>query len=92
MCGGLCVSCLGNPKSVGVLSGLAGRNVQRRPLQQCMCRGLCVSYLGNPKFVGVIRGLGVWLERWNRPVSCIIVTRRSRTLGRECGDIVDIEH
>ena len=26
-----------------------------------------------------------WLERWIRPVSCIYVKRRSRTLGKECG-------
>ena len=32
MCGGLCVSCLRNSESVGVLSGLPARNVQRRLL------------------------------------------------------------
>ena len=55
--GGLCVSCLGNPQSVGVLSSLAGRNVQRRLLQQCMCGWPCVSCLGNPKSVGVLSSL-----------------------------------
>ena len=33
-----------------------------------------------------------WLECWNRPVSCIIVKRRSRTLATECGDIFYSEH
>ena len=28
------------------------------------------------------------LEFWVRPVSCIKVKRRSRTLGRECGDML----
>ena len=27
------------------------------------------------------------MECWNRPVSCIFVKCRSRTLGTECGDI-----
>ena len=53
----LCVSYLGNPESVGVLSSLAGRNLQRRLLQQCMCGGLCVFYLGNPESVGVRNSL-----------------------------------
>ena len=30
----------------------------------------------------------VWLECWIRPVSCINVKQRSRTLGMECGDIL----
>ena len=33
-----------------------------------------------------------WLECWIRAVSCIIVTRRSRTLGRGCGNIFNLEH
>ena len=59
MCGWLCVSCLRNPESLGVLSSLAGRNVQRRLLQQYMCGGLCVSCLGNPKSVRVLSSLPV---------------------------------
>ena len=53
MCRWLCVSYLRNSESVGVLSSLAGRNVQRRPLQQYICGGLCVSCLHNPESVGV---------------------------------------
>ena len=51
--GGLCVSCLHNSESVGVLSSLPARNVQRRLLQQHMCGWLCVSCLRNPESVGV---------------------------------------
>ena len=29
MCGGLCVSCLGNPESVDVLSSVAARNAEQ---------------------------------------------------------------
>ena len=57
MCGGLCVSCLRNPESVDVLSSLAGRNVQRRLLQQYMCGGLCVSCLRNSESVDVLNRL-----------------------------------
>ena len=57
MCGWLCVFCLRNSESAGVLSSLARRNVERRLLQQCMCGGLCVSCLGNPKSVGVLSSL-----------------------------------
>ena len=57
MCGWLCVSCLRNSESVGVLSSLAGRNVQRRLLQQYMCGGLCVSCLHNSESVGVLSSL-----------------------------------
>ena len=46
-----------NSESVGVLSSLTGRNVQRRLLQQYMCGGLCVSCLGNPESVGVHNSL-----------------------------------
>ena len=45
MCGGLCVSCLRNSESDGVLSSLAERKVQHRLLHQ-----LCVGYLF-PAFV-----------------------------------------
>ena len=61
--GGLCVSCLGNPKSVGVLSSLAGRNVQHRLLQQYMWGGLCVSCLGNTESVGVLNSLAARMCR-----------------------------
>ena len=57
MRGWLCVSCLCNSESVGVLSSFAARNVQRRLLQQYMCGGLCVSYLGNSESVGVLSSL-----------------------------------
>ena len=40
-----------------VLSSLAGRNVQRRLLQQYMCGGLCVSCLRNPESVDVLSSL-----------------------------------
>ena len=40
-----------------MLSSLAGRNVQRRLLQQYMCGGLCVSCLHNSEFVGVLSRL-----------------------------------
>ena len=52
------IPCLRNSESVGVLSSLAGRNVQRRLLQQYMCGGgLCVSCLGNPESVDVLSSL-----------------------------------
>ena len=41
MCGWLCVSCLRNSESVGVLSSLIGRNVQRRVFSS-ICVGGCV--------------------------------------------------
>ena len=50
-------SCLCNSASVGVVSSLAARNVQRRLLQQQMCGGLCVSCLHNPESVDVLSSL-----------------------------------
>ena len=44
-------------ESVDVLSSLAGRNVQRRLLQQYMCGGLCVSCLCNSESVDVLSSL-----------------------------------
>ena len=44
-----------NPESVDVLNRLAGRNVQRRLLQQYMCGGLCVSCLCNSESVDVLK-------------------------------------
>ena len=40
-----------------VLNRLAGRNVQRRLLQQYMCGGLCVSCLCNSESVDVLSSL-----------------------------------
>ena len=69
MCGGLCVSCLRNPESVGVHSSLASRMCSKKCTAQAasavyVCGELCVSCLRNSESVGVLSSLAQRNVQW----------------------------